>query len=172
MPSLRRWRQSLLSIGVLTLLLVTVFVFYRNQLRTPQTQQAHSIVIDKVSQALDSPLPTAISIGTVEPTETPFPTVPPPPTPTVIPGPIATAWPLISPSLDATGSIIYPIAEAEIKPGYDTSITIYTVSTDKAGQPQGETQKVNGGIQVSGSTAIYVSPDGSKILIEDGWGIH
>lgn len=174
MPTPRRWLQSLIGIGLCTVALVVILILRQNRTFSPPTVQEQPIAIEKVAQATapDSPLPTAMVEGTIEPTWTPLPTLPPPPTPTVIPGPTPTAWPLITPAPDAAGTILYAATEVEIKPGYDASITIYSISVDKTGQPQGETVRLNGEIQVSGLAAIYPSPDRSRVLIEDGWGVH
>ena len=130
MPTPRRWLQSLLGIGLLTILLVTILVLRQNRTLSLQTVQDQPIVISEVAQvpAPDSPLPTAIVEGTIQPTWTPLPTVPPPPTPTVIPGPTATAWPLLPPAPDAAGAILYTATEAEIKPGYDANVAIYLMA--------------------------------------------
>ena len=174
MPTLRRSFQSLLGIGLLAVLLFVIWILRQNEILAPQTSQEQSPTINEIAQATapDSPLPTAIILDPIEQAATPLPTMPPPSTPTTVPGPTATAWPLVPPALDATGSIIYPVAEMEIKPGRDANIALYSISMDKAGQPQGEPKRLNGEIQVSGFFATYVSPNGSKILIEDGWGIH
>lgn len=176
MPLSRRRLSGLLGIGLLTLLLLIGVVVARRQLSTfaPQTGQTPPIVVDQVAElpTLDSPLPTVIVEGTIEPTWTPVPTPLPPPTPTMLPGPTATARPLIPPAPDAAGAILYSAAEAEIKPGHAASIAIDVILVDKTGQPQTEPKRLSSDIQVSGISALHASPDGSRILIEDGWGIH
>lgn len=121
MPTLRRWLQSLIGIGLFVVALVLILILRQNRTFSPSTVQEQPIAAAEVAQAPtpDSPLPTAIVEGTLEPTWTPLPTLPPPPTPTVIPGPTPTAWPLITPAPDAAGTILYAATEVEIKPGYD-----------------------------------------------------
>ncbi|MBX3016226.1 MAG: PD40 domain-containing protein [Caldilineaceae bacterium] len=174
MSTTRRWLQHLSGLSLLLILLLLGLLLRQQQRPTPPTQQAPSAEDNTVAQLAqpDSPLPTAIVEGTLEPTWTPLPTPLPPSTPTTIPGPTATAWPLSPPAPDAAGSILYPVAKAEIKPGVDARIVLYSISIDKTGQPQGDPIPISGEIQLVGSAAIYPSPDGSRILIEDGWGSY
>lgn len=170
--ALFRW----LSIALLLCFLALALALARRPQALPlsQTGQAPPLVVDTVAQLPppDSPLPTVIIEGTIEPTWTPVPTPLPPPTSTLIPGPTATALPLIPPASDVAGTILYAVTDQEIKPGYDTSIAIDAVIIDKTGQPQTEPRRLNSNIRLSGISSLHASPDGSRVLIEDGWGIH
>lgn len=138
-----RWLQSLLSISVFMLLLVTILLFYQHQSRVPQTQQKQPLVMDKVSQAPDSPLPTAIIIGTIEPAPTPLPTFTPWPTATRYPGPTATPVPLPQPADSPAGMLFYAVRTQT--DGYSTSGKILQLQLDANGKISAPEQEIGRG---------------------------
>jgi len=142
MSTPRRWLQSLLGIGLLTILLVTILILRQNRTLSLQTVQEQAIAIEEVAQvpAPDSPLPTPIVIGTIEPTWTPLPTFTPWPTATRRPGPTATPIPLPQPADSAAGTLLYAIRTTT--DGYSTSGKVLQLQLDAKGQVASPIQEI------------------------------
>lgn len=161
--SRRQWRP--IGIGLLLALLALIaLIIFRQRLIVPQTGQTDTVVIDLSAQLPtgDSPLPTVIISGTIWPTATPIPTFAPPPIPTLIPGPTVTPIPLPLPAPDASGTILY------VEIIKQDNLAIYSLPVTKEGDIQAPSEFIT---DVPG-WEMYSSPDGNRIITEDGWGIH
>ncbi len=165
---------NILGIGLLIIAVLVFFVLVQNMPSRIQTRQAEQPVAQSIDAIQpDSPLPTLFTPVVVEmPTWTPFPTVPPPSTPTIVPGPSATALSSPKPAEDASGSIVFPLIEDEVKAGIPINFSLYSINVDSKGQPQADKKQLGNNINASGFVETASAPNGKRILISDGWGIN
>lgn len=163
------WLQVILGLGLLIMLAAGLIVIF---LRVPahvQTEQASTTAVELAQAPIkDLPVPTAMIIGTIYPTETPLPTVPPPPTPTLLPGPTVTPLALLKSAADASGSVIYALME--IKQAVAIS-SVFSVSVDSKGTPQGKPIQIYNDLLRS-AIQMHFAPDGSRIVLNDGWSLN
>ena len=105
-------------------------------------------------------------------TPTPWLTFTPPPQPTRRPGPTETPRPLLQPALDAAGSIIYVVSTSGNLAGEGKTLAVSSISVDKAGLPEKTPIRLTGETELIVQWGwIYPSPDGSRLAIQDNWGI-
>lgn len=127
---------------------------------------------EEETSTFDSPLvtPTAgpgviiITPGEdrIEPTWTPWPTATPRPTPTRKPGPTATPFPIRGPTADASGTILYTVAD-QSKSG-ETVWSTYALPVDEQGRKRAEAMPQSFSLDFS-PIINSASPDGRYLLL-------
>ncbi|MEZ4869812.1 MAG: hypothetical protein R3C14_51275 [Caldilineaceae bacterium] len=117
MQSSQSWLLRLAGTGLLLVLILGGVRLFSNRLLSPQTVQENPnpVVVGQEAQAFnpDSPIPTPIVVGTIQPTPTTIPTPTPHPTPTRRPGPTATPYPTQESAKDTVGTISYVVVNPE-----------------------------------------------------------
>jgi Tol biopolymer transport system component len=159
-----RWFPSFVGVSLLIATTIVLILLLQSQItpRSPTRLAAEQ----PITALPDSPLPTPN--GTIiinEPTWTPIPTLPAPPTPTIPSGPSPTPLPLPTPAKDAAGTITYAVYDAV------DELAIHTISIDENGIAQTKSPLVSQGVRLHGRIFL-ASPDGNRLVSEDGFGIH